>query len=72
MHGAIGAGWLGIAEHAPLEAPAGIFVQGKAFRAQLRMLGGVMAVAVHPQHGGDHPELARAPREVQPAPGDTA
>jgi hypothetical protein len=67
MHSAIGASWLRLAEDAPLQAPASVIVQINAFGAKQTILWPVMAAAVHPQHGGDHPEFARAPRGVHAA-----
>jgi len=65
MHGALGAGRLGRAEDAALESPARIVVQRGAVVTERCILGAVMAAAIHPQHGVDRREFARAPREIR-------
>jgi hypothetical protein len=65
MHGAIGAGRLGLTEDAALQSPARIVVQRGSIVTERCILRTVMAAAIHSQHGIDHRKFARAPCEIR-------
>ncbi len=60
MHGALGAGRLGLAEDAAPQSPARIVVQRGTIVTERCILCAVTAAAIHPLHGVDHREFARA------------